>query len=57
MATSHITPGIHGLVAEFDDANALVEATAKAHSEGYRAMDAYAPFPIEELHHAIEELL
>lgn len=53
MATSTTQTGLHGLIAEFDDANALVAATAKAHSEGYRVMDAYAPFPIEELHHAI----
>jgi hypothetical protein len=46
-------PQLHGLIAEFDDPNALVAATAKAHREGYRKMDAYAPFPIEELHHAL----
>jgi hypothetical protein len=53
MATPTLETAIHGIVAEFDDPNALVAATAKAHSEGYRVMDAYAPFPIEELHHAI----
>jgi len=53
MASSTPNSTIHGLLAEFDDPNALVAATAKAHHEGYRAMDAYAPFPIEELHHAI----
>jgi hypothetical protein len=40
-------------MAEFDDPSALVAATSKAHDEGYRRMDAYSPFPIEELHEAM----
>lgn len=44
---------LHGLMAEFDDPGALVAATAKARAEGYRRMDAYSPFPIEELHDAM----
>jgi hypothetical protein len=44
---------IHGLMAEFDDANALVLAAASARDAGYRRMDAYSPFPIEELHDAL----
>ena len=46
-------PRIYGLMAEFDDPNALVAATERAHHEGYRRMDAYSPFPIEELHEAL----
>ena len=44
---------LHGLIAEFDDPSSLVAATERAHAEGYRRMDAYSPFPIEELHHAL----
>jgi hypothetical protein len=44
---------IHGLMAEFDDPTSLVAATERAHREGYRCMDAYSPFPIEELHEAL----
>ena len=44
---------IHGLMAEFDDPTSLVAAAERAHREGYRRMDAYSPFPIEELHHAL----
>jgi Protein of unknown function (DUF3341) len=44
---------IYGLMAEFEDATALVSATERAHELGYRRMDAYSPFPIEELHHAM----
>jgi hypothetical protein len=40
-------------MAEFDDPTSLVTATEKAHHEGYRCMDAYSPFPIEELHDAL----
>jgi hypothetical protein len=40
-------------MAEFDDPQALVSATRRAHEEGYRRMDAYSPFPIEELHEAL----
>jgi Protein of unknown function (DUF3341) len=45
--------GLHGLIAEFEDPNSLVTATRRAHREGYRRMDAYSPFPIEELHEAL----
>jgi len=44
---------IYGLMAEFDEPTTLVAATQQAHREGYRCMDAYSPFPIEELHEAL----
>ena len=52
---AHLTPRptLYGLMAEFDDANALVAAAYRAHFEGYRKLDAYSPFPIEELHDAL----
>src|ERR1700730_18145468 len=43
------SPAIYGLMAEFDDPNALVAAARRARHDGYRRMDAYSPFPIEEL--------
>ena len=46
-------PPIHGLMAEFDSPTDLVRAAQRAHDEGYRRMDAYTPFPIEELSEAI----
>jgi len=45
---------VYGLMAEFDDPNALVLAAQRARQAGYRRMDAYSPFPIEELHEALE---
>jgi hypothetical protein len=47
------SPAIYGLMAEFEDPNALVAAARRARHEGYRRMDAYSPFPIEELHEAL----
>jgi hypothetical protein len=44
---------VYGLMAEFDDPNTLVAAAHRAHAEGFRRMDAYSPFPIEELHEAL----
>jgi Protein of unknown function (DUF3341) len=44
-----IDPPIYGLVAEFETPTALVEATQAAHDAGYRRMEAYTPFPVEEL--------
>lgn len=40
---------IYGLLGEFGDANALVAAARAARDAGYERMDAYSPFPIEEL--------
>jgi len=40
-------------MAEFDNPRDLVQAAHRAHQAGYRRMDAYSPFPIEELGEAI----
>src|SRR5882757_1189306 len=53
MQRSPKSSRIYGLMAEFDDPNALVSATRRAFQAGYRRMDAYSPFPIEELHEAL----
>ena len=44
---------IYGLLAEFDDAQTLVHAARRVHGAGYRRIDAYSPFPIEELPEAL----
>ena len=44
---------IHGLMAEFDNPTELVEAARAARGKGYRKLDAYSPFPIEELSGAL----
>lgn len=40
---------IYGVMAEFDNPTALVNAARAARDKGYRKLDAYSPFPIEEL--------
>ncbi len=47
------TTRIYGMLAEFDSASDLVAAARKTHEAGYRKIDAYSPFPIEELAEAI----
>jgi hypothetical protein len=46
-------PPIYGLLAEFSDPTELVAAARRAYEEGYRQMDAYSPFPVEELAEAL----
>lgn len=38
-----------GLLAEFKTSEHLLEAVRRARAEGYRHMEAYSPFPVEEL--------
>jgi hypothetical protein len=40
---------LYGLMAEFNDAPALVEQARATYQAGYRKISAYSPFPIEEL--------
>jgi hypothetical protein len=53
MSHAAAAPSIYGLMAEFETPTELVEACKAAYSEGYREMDAYSPFPIEEASEAI----
>ncbi len=43
----------YGLVAEFSDATALVEAAKQARKEGYERIEAYSPYPIKDLDEVI----
>src|SRR5260370_8212405 len=42
------TEGIYGLLAEFNTPSGLVHATEEAHRAGYRRMECYTPYPVEE---------
>ncbi len=53
MMQNRLTPPIHGLMAEFESAEQLVEAARQAHEAGYRRMDAYTPFPVHGLREAM----
>ncbi|HUQ86961.1 MAG TPA: DUF3341 domain-containing protein, partial [Vicinamibacterales bacterium] len=45
----------HGVMAEFDNAQALVEAARKTMTQGYTRVEAYSPVPIEELNDIIHK--
>ncbi len=57
--TRHETPaktsgrGRYGVIAEFDSPSAIVAAARRTYESGYRRINAYSPFPIEELSEAI----
>jgi ActD protein len=46
-------PAIYGLMAEFSSPETLLAATRRAYAEGFRRMDAYTPFPVDELAEAL----
>ena len=48
-----IDPTIYGLMAEFDNVNDAIIAARRTYAAGYRKLDAYSPFPVEELSEAI----
>src|SRR5215469_12109874 len=47
------TVPIYGMMAEFDSAKDLVVAARRTHGAGYKKIDAYSPFPVEDLADAI----
>ncbi len=49
------TNGLHGVMAEFDSGQALVEAARKTMAQGYSKVEAYSPVPIEELNDIIHK--
>ncbi len=46
-------PPIFGLMAEFHEPEELIEAAHRTREAGYEKIDAYTPYPIEELSEAI----
>ena len=46
--------GPYGLLAEFENPTALVEAIHQARAAGYRRMEAYTPMPVEEVTEALQ---
>ena len=45
--------GTYGLLAEFDTPGDLVRAAQQARQDGWRRMDCYTPYPVEEAAEAI----
>lgn len=48
MHAETVKSPVYGLMAEFETPEDLVEATRKTIAEGYKKLDAYTPFPVEE---------
>lgn len=48
-----VREGTYGLLAEFDTPSQLVRAAQGAYDAGYRRMDCYTPYPVEEAAEAI----
>ena len=46
-------PPLYGVMAEFEGPNELVAAARQTYEAGYRRINGYSPYPIEELSEAI----
>ena len=53
--TPETSPGLHGVMAEFESGQALVEAARKTMGQGFTRVEAYSPVPIEELNDIIHK--
>jgi len=55
-STVATTPGLYGLMAEFDTPDELVAATRKVTAAGYTKTDGFSPFPIHEMSDALNSM-
>jgi hypothetical protein len=53
MAIGKIREGLYGVIAEFHDPQALLDAANATREAGYTSVDAFSPFPIHGLAEAI----
>ena len=51
--TPETRPALYGLLAEFDSAQGLLDATTQAREAGFTKTEAYSPFPIHGMEQAI----
>jgi hypothetical protein len=49
MNHGHAQPELRGLIAEFENEEAIVEATQKTVDAGYHHIETYTPYPLDEL--------
>jgi hypothetical protein len=55
MHTETPATPLHGVMAEYESGQTLVEAARKTIAQGYRKVEAYTPVPIEELNDIIHK--
>ena len=55
MPTSESSNPLHGVMAEFESSQALVDAARKSVAHGFTKMEGYSPVPIEELNDIIHK--
>jgi hypothetical protein len=55
MHTSESSSPLHGVMAEFESSQALVDAARQSVTHGYTKMEGYSPVPIEELNDIIHK--
>ncbi|RZI44017.1 DUF3341 domain-containing protein [Herbaspirillum sp. HC18] len=48
-----MSDNLYGLIAEFRTGDALLEAARRARDDGYREVEAYAPYPVEGIAEAV----
>lgn len=53
MGAPPIQEDVYGLLAEFEEGEALLEAARQARAAGYRQMNGYTPFPVHGLSQAL----
>ncbi len=53
MGTPSPQEPLYGLLAEFDQADTVLNAAQQAYAAGYRQMNAYTPFPLEGISAAL----
>lgn len=53
--TEQIANPVHGVMAEYDSADAVVAAARQTMAQGYTRVEAYTPVPIEELNDIIHK--
>lgn len=55
MHTDQPEPALHGVMAEFESSQALVDAARKSVDYGFTKLEGYSPVPIEELNDIIHK--
>jgi len=55
MHTNEPANRLHGVMAEFDSAQAVVDAARQTMAQGFTKVEAYSPVPIEELNDIIHK--